>query len=134
MFYVSTDRTKFTPEAVQILLKQTYWAKDRDIETIRASMENSLCFGVFLSEDDTLIGFARAITDYATTFYLADVIIHEKYRGIGAGKALIDSVVNNELVGHLRGHLITKDAHGLYEKYGFVSVHNKYMGKDAKKK
>ena len=55
-------------------------------------MENSICFGVFLNEDVKQVGFARVITDYATTYYICDVIIDSEYRGNGLGKRLLEAI------------------------------------------
>lgn len=52
----------------------TYWANNRTIEQIEESLANSFCYGMFL-DDDRLVGFARVISDLATTYYLCDVII-----------------------------------------------------------
>lgn len=45
------------------------------------------CFCVFGAyENDKFVGMARVITVFATTFYIADVIVDGKYRGKGMGK------------------------------------------------
>ena len=109
------------------LLKTTYWANTRSLETIEKSMRNSSCYGVYLDEEKKLIGFARVISDDATTYYLCDVVIDPAYRGRGLGKALVSHIVSlPEYVG-LRGLLLTKDAHGLYEKFGFEAVNGRAM-------
>ena len=56
-------------EEVERLLKMTYWADTRPIEKIEKSMDNSECYGLFIEGIDRLVGFARVITDYATTYY-----------------------------------------------------------------
>ena len=71
-----------------------------------------------LDENNHLIGFARIITDFVTTFYLMDVVIEEAYRGQGIGRMLMDEIMKD--VGHLYGILHTENAHGFYEAYGFV--------------
>ena len=114
---ISDDKTKFPVEKAIELLHTTYWAEKRDPEVIRKSIENSIVFGVY--SEDSLIGMARVITDFATTFYLADVIIDEKYRGNGIGKKLISTIVSDNRFSSLLGILVTKDAHGLYEHFGF---------------
>ncbi len=112
---------------VAALLKTTYWANTRSLETIEKSMRNSSCYGVYLDEEKKLIGFARVISDDATTYYLCDVVIDPAYRGRGLGKALVSHIVSlPEYVG-LRGLLLTKDAHGLYEKFGFEAVSGRAM-------
>lgn len=114
---ISDDKSKFPVEQAIELLHTTYWAEKRDTEVIRKSIENSIVFGVY--SDDSLIGMARVITDFATTFYIADVIIDEKYRGKGLGKKLISTIMSDERFSSLFGILVTRDAHGLYEHFGF---------------
>ena len=110
---------------VEKLLKMTYWADRRPTETIEKSMRNSACFGIRSGEDQKLIGFARVISDYATTWYLCDVIIDPEYREQGLGKALV-SHITTQFSGQ-RGLLLTRDAHGLYAHYGFASAGDRAM-------
>ena len=114
---ISDDKSKFPVEKAIELLHTTYWAENRDSEVIRKSIDNSIVFGVY--KDDSLIGMARVISDFATTFYIADVIIDEKYRGNGLGKKLISTIMSDERFSSLFGILVTRDAHGLYEHFGF---------------
>ena len=110
---------------VERLLKMTYWADKRPTETIEKSMRNSACFGIRSGEDQKLIGFARVISDYATTWYLCDVIIDPEYREQGLGKALVSHIT--EKFSGMRGLLLTRDAHGLYAQYGFASADGRAM-------
>lgn len=114
---ISDDKSKFPVEQAIELLHTTYWAENRAPEVIRKSIENSIVFGVY--SEDNLIGMARVISDFATTFYIADVIIDEKYRGQGLGKKLISTIMSDERFSSLLGILVTRDAHGLYEHFGF---------------
>ena len=114
---ISDDKSKFPVEKAIELLHTTYWAENRDPEVIRKSIDNSIVFGVY--SEDSLIGMARVISDFATTFYIADVIIDEKYRGNGLGKKLISTIMSDERFSSLFGILVTRDAHGLYEHFGF---------------
>jgi len=123
---------KMNINEVKQLIAQTYWAKDRTIDVIRKSMENSICFGVFLDNDVKQVGFARVITDYATTYYICDVIIDSQYRGYGFGKKLMESIVSDQDFCDLKGILVTKDAHGLYEKFGFAKDGSIFMQKARK--
>ncbi len=111
------------------LLKLTYWADKRPMEQIEESMRHSACYGIYLNGVEGLVGFARVISDHATTWYLCDVIIDPAYRRRGLGKALISHIVNLPEYSGLRGILMTKDAHGLYEKFGFETVQGRAMSK-----
>jgi len=106
-------------EDIQRLLKMTYWADKRSPETVEKSVRNASCYGVYLDDVNKLVGFARVISDYATTFYLADVIIDPEYQRPGFGTALVSYVLSRPEYQGLRGILLTKNAHGLYRKFGF---------------
>ena len=112
------------------LLHDTYWARNRTIETVTDSIKNSLCFGIY--KDNVQIGFARCITDYATTYWLCDVIIENSHRNLGLGKRLIKYIVEHDKLKSLYGILSTRDAHGLYEQYGFERESNGFMHKCSK--
>ena len=114
---------------VMALLRQTYWADRRPEEQVRKSMEHSRCYGVYLEEAQKLVAFARVISDFATTYYLCDVIVDASCRGSGLGRALISYIENLSEYQGLRGILITRDAHGLYEKFGYQTLNGRAMVK-----
>ena len=128
-FRIINDPDKIKSEEVLRLLKMTYWANNRTIEQIEESMASSFCYGLFLVEEERLVGFARVISDLATTYYLCDVVIDLKYQHQGLGKALVSHIVSLPQYRKLRGILLTRDAHGLYEKFGFETVKDRAMVK-----
>jgi len=111
------------------LLDKTYWANNRKKEINKKAIENSICIGIY--KNNKIVGFARIVTDYATMYWLCDVIIGENHRKSGLGKKLIEIVTQMKELDGLFGLLATRDAHGLYEKYGFYQVGEKYMRKDG---
>ncbi len=111
------------------LLRMTYWAEKRPAEQIERSMRNSSCYGIRRETSGELVGFARVISDYATTYYLCDVIVDPDYRGRGLGKALVSYIDARPEYAGLRGFLITRDAHGLYRQFGYEVVNDRVMGK-----
>ena len=128
-FSIIEGADRIDPDDVARLLKTTYWANKRPKEQIRRSMDNSSCYGVYADDEQKLVGFARVISDFATTFYLADVIIDQDYRHRGLGQALVSYILSQPEYACLRGILLTKDAHGFYEKYGFETVNGRAMVK-----
>jgi len=122
-YSIITDKEKFDVDVIHSFLTHSYWAEGISKEVIQRSIDGSLCFGVF--ENDKQIGFARMITDHATFAYLADVFILEEYRGRGLSKWLMEVIMSYPgLQGLRRMMLATRDAHGLYEKFGFVPLMN----------
>ena len=111
------------------LLRMTYWADKRSAEQIKKSMRNSSCYGVRLDDDKKLVGFARVISDYATTYYLCDVIIDTVYQHMGLGTALVSYIESLPEYAGLRGILIKRDAHDLYRKYGYEVLNDRVMVK-----
>ncbi len=84
---------------------------------------------MYLDNEDKLVGFARVISDYATTYYLCDVIIDTAFQHMGLGTALVSYIESRpEYVG-LRGILITRDAHDLYRKFGYEVLNDRVMVK-----
>ena len=120
---------KMNIDEVIRLLRMTYWANKRPPEQIEKSMQNSSCFGVRLDGDKKLVGFARVISDYATTYYLCDVIIDTDYQHMGLGTALVSYIESLPEYAGLRGLLITRDAHDLYRKFGYEVVNSRVMVK-----
>ncbi len=123
----SADKMDFSE--VMSLLKQTYWANQRPPEQVRKSMENSRCYGVYLDDEHKLVGFARIISDFSTTYYLCDVIVDPAYQHQGLGYALVSYIENLPEYDGLRGILITRDAHALYEKFGYQTLNDRAMVK-----
>lgn len=123
-FLISDNPALLQADAIYAMLHKSYWANERTRETILRSIAHSLCFGAY--HEGEQVGFARCITDYATSFLLADVIIDERFRGQGLGKAMVSAILAHEALQGLTGTLATRDAHTLYERFGFVSVEAKY--------
>jgi N-acetylglutamate synthase-like GNAT family acetyltransferase len=121
-YLISTDRDRLNVEMIHdYLANSSYWAMGRSIERVRRSIENSLSFGVYINQEQ--VGFARVVTDYATFAWLADVFIREEYRCRGLSKWLVEVIVAHpQLQGLRRFLLLTRDAHGLYRRYGFNSL------------
>lgn len=121
-FYITDDRNVILDKYVEVtdLLRNAYWAKDRERSIMRSAIANSLNYAVFETSSNRLVGFARVVTDYATIFYLCDVFVAEEFRGLGLGKMLIEWIVlHEEKLRGVNGLLKTRDAKALYEKYGF---------------
>jgi uncharacterized damage-inducible protein DinB/GNAT superfamily N-acetyltransferase len=121
-FLVSTDPALLdVPLIHEFLSAHSYWAAGRPLEVVRRSLANSLCFGLY--EGERQVGFARVVTDRATFAWLCDVFVLEGHRGRGLAKWLIGCVMSHtDLQGLRRVLLGTRDAHGLYERYGFTPL------------
>ena len=122
-YHVSTDRSKLDLNTIiDYLSNRSYWAKGRTRETIEKSIANSTCFGLYDLENKQ-VGFARVVTDFCVFAWLMDVFILEEFRDKGLGKMLMKEIIEFEdFQGIRRWGLGTRDAHKLYEKFGFQLI------------
>jgi N-acetylglutamate synthase-like GNAT family acetyltransferase len=124
-YKVSSAPEDISISVVHQFLSDSYWAKNIPLKTLQKAIDNSLCFSVIAesSEQKELVGFARMITDKATFAYLADVFVLDSHRGNGLSKLLMKSILQHpDLQGLRRMVLATKDAHGLYQQFGFKKL------------
>lgn len=120
-FTVTCDPARVDRAVIADFLASSYWARGIPAATVEKSLANSLCFA--LLDGDRLVGFARVISDHATIAYLGDVFVLPEYRGQGLSKWLMECITSHpELQGLRRWILATRDAHGLYEKFGFTPL------------
>lgn len=118
---VSTDKSRLNVVAIHAYLTNSYWAKGRTMETVQKSIDNSLCFGVYV--DDEQVGFARVVSDLTIFAYIMDVFIFPQHQGNGYGKRLMEAIMSSEdLVDVDNWFLRTMDAQGLYSQFGFEEL------------
>jgi GNAT superfamily N-acetyltransferase len=122
-YSISTDRARLDLGLIHNYLStETYWATGRSREVVERSIENSLAFGIYKAGEQ--VGFARIVTDYATFGWVADVFVLPEHRGQGLSKWLMEVILAHpRLQGFRRWVLATKDAHGVYERFGFIPLH-----------
>ena len=132
-FTISTDKSRLQFDVIyRFLIEESYWSQGRTREQTERAIEHSLCFGVY--QGDRQIGFARVVSDFATFAYLGDVFVLAEFRGRGLSKWLMETIVEYpDLQGLRRWILATRDAHGLYEQYGFAPLRfpERWMEKTA---
>ncbi|MCG8321036.1 MAG: GNAT family N-acetyltransferase [Cytophagales bacterium] len=120
-YTISTDQDRLDTDVIYGYLTRSYWAEGIPRNMVVKSVKNSLCFGIYYQLQQ--IGFARVISDYARFAYLADVFVLEPHQGKGLSKWLLEKIVHHpQLQGLSRFMLGTRDAHGLYEKFGFRTI------------
>ncbi len=118
MALISTDKKKLDIDYIFEVLSKTYWAHSRSIDEIKESINNSLCFGMYI--DGKQMGFARVVTDKVVFSYLMDVFIDERFRGQNFGSELIDKIYHHKDLVNVKNHYLhTKDAQEFYKKHGF---------------
>jgi N-acetylglutamate synthase-like GNAT family acetyltransferase len=122
-YTISTDDSLLDIRVIHdFISRESYWGQGRAIAVVQRALDHSLNFGLY--KDRQQIGFARVVTDYATFAWVADVFVLPAYRGRGLSKWLMAVILSHsELQGFRRWVLATKDAHGLYARFGFIPLH-----------
>lgn len=117
-YRISADPRLLDARAVRDFLNKTYWAKGRSLAQVKKSLKHSLCFGLYHGREQ--VGLARVITDHTTFAYLCDVYVRKDHQGKGLGKRLVAHVLRSPKLKALKGMCLrTRDAHGLYRRFGF---------------
>jgi len=121
-YEISTDPARLDVDAIHAYLVRSYWSPGIPRDTVERAVRHSLCFGVY-DACGAQVGFARVVTDHATFAYLCDVYVLEAHRGHGLAKRMMrELMAHPALSGARRVMLATRDAHGLYQKSGFVEA------------
>lgn len=121
-YTLSTDIRDMDVDLIQSELSDSYWARGVPREIVIRSLAHSLCFAAF-DPSARQVAFARAITDTATFAYIADVFVVKSCQGQGIGTWLMAQVIQHpQLQGLRRMLLATRDAHGLYRRFGFTPL------------
>jgi len=119
-YLLTDDSRRLDLDAVCAMLRSTYWANDRPRSVIEKSIRHSVCLS--LIHEGQQVGFTRGVTDHATFTWLCDVIVHPDHRGKGLGKWMVQCFLEHPELQTISHHLCTKDAHALYEEFGFKRI------------
>jgi GNAT superfamily N-acetyltransferase len=105
----------------RFLSEDAYWSQGMPRDTFERAVDNSLSFAAY--DGETLAGYARVVTDKSTFAWLCDVFVLPAHRGRGVSRLLMDAVMGHTELRGLRNFLLaTRDAHGLYARYGFTAL------------
>jgi GNAT superfamily N-acetyltransferase len=117
-YRVSFDKAELDVAAIHAFLADSYWATDMPLAVLERSIAGSACIGLYRGDEQ--VGFARAVTDYATFAYLMDVYVLAAHRGQGLAKWMVEVLLGAlGTEGFRKILLATRDAHALYEQLGF---------------
>jgi GNAT superfamily N-acetyltransferase len=121
-YRISMDPDQLQLEVIHGFLTTCYWSPGIPLETVAKAIRHSVCVGAY-AESGEQVGFARLVTDHATFAYLGDVFVLEPHRGKGLSLAMVGTLLDlPDTQAVRRVLLVTRDAHGVYEKLGFERI------------
>ncbi len=129
-YELDDDPRRIDVDAVHAYLTRSYWAEGRSREAV-ARLVDDAARVVGLYHDGEQIGFCRAVSDGETFAYLADVYVLDAHQGKGLGVELVREMVDNGDLAAVRWYLHTRDAAGLYSRFGFGPPSERGMERSA---
>lgn len=132
-YEVDDDPGRVDRDAVFAFLSgEAYWATWRSRADVDAQLDGAWrLVGAYETDTGAMVGFARAVSDGVAIAYLADVYVIERARGNGLGYALVDAMIERGPGRHFQWQLHTRDAHGLYARFGFGPPDERYLERPA---
>jgi GNAT superfamily N-acetyltransferase len=119
-YVISTDPARLDLDVIHGFLVRSYWADGRSRERVAQAIAGSIPFGLYHATSGQ-VGFARVVTDGVVLAFLADVFVLEPHRGHGFGAWLVEVALGLPELARVRRWLLgTRDAHGLYRRFGFA--------------
>ncbi|KAK3316200.1 hypothetical protein B0H66DRAFT_625112 [Apodospora peruviana] len=96
-YAMSTDKTRIDLAALDDAFGSdlVWWAKRLPDDELKTMVEQSFCVGLYWVRDDreeTMVGFARLVTDYVTIAYLTDVYVLGEHQGKGLATYMMTAI------------------------------------------
>ena len=112
-------------DAVTKWLGQTWWSPGiTKKEVIFGARNSSLVVGGF-DERGNQLSYLRVISDKVRFAYILDVIVDPALRRQGIGRRMVKfAMESREMSLVYQWLLVTRDAHGVYAKVGFLPLDN----------
>lgn len=119
----SFDPSRLQLDRIHAMLDTSYWFAGVRREVIEQAVANSFVLGVYEQSTGAQVGVARIVTDFASFAWICDVFVDPAHRGRGLSKRMMSEILSCPRFATIRRFcLATRDAHTLYERFGFVHV------------
>ena len=96
-----------------------FWAQNRSLEDLKTAISHSNPV-ISAWHKDSLIGFARATSDWVYRATIWDVVVNPTYQGAGIGRKLIHTTLSHPALAKVeRVYLMTTQQKEFYKRIGF---------------
>lgn len=116
-----TERKPTVEEYIQ--LRSSVGWKILQHDKIKKGLDNSI-YCVCAEDQGNIIGFGRIVGDYATIFYIQDIIVKPPYQKQKIGtlimKKLMEYIDNNCIDDAIIGLIAISELDKFYKKFGFT--------------
>lgn len=110
-------------EELHDLYQKEWWTKGRTLKETKDCVNGSQVNIGILNGENTLIAYARVVTNFTFKAFIFDIIVSEKERGRGFGGKLIKLIKSHNSLGLVKNFELycLPEMFSFYEKYGFFS-------------
>ena len=127
-YELDDDPDRVDVDAVfRFLSEEAYWVRGRSRETVERLVHGSTRVIAAYGPGGELVGFARVMSDASNMAWLGDVFVLSEHRGKGIGVELVREAVDDPRYRDCLWYLNTRDAHALYERFGFTHAPDRTM-------
>ena len=121
-YELDDDRDRVDVDAVHAFLVEAYWSAGRPRATVERLIREATRVVAVYDPDGKLVAFARVVSDAENMAWLGDVYVLPAHRGRGLGVAVVGAAVDHPAHAGCQWYLGSRDAHGLYERFGFRAL------------
>lgn len=107
---------------LETMFADTYWAADRTVAGIEEMLnESDLVVALEESDTETLVAFARVLTDFTYRAFVEDVLVARPFRGEDYGRELVERVIEHPDLSAVDSFTLgcETDLVPFYEQFGF---------------
>ena len=107
--------------------ENTFWAKGRSLKNLKIMLSNSTVI-ITVWNQNKLIGFGRANSDYSFRCVLWDIVVEKSYQRSGVGKLIVTSLLSNRLIANAeKTYVMTTEFANFYKRMGFQLEKNQNL-------
>lgn len=118
---ISTNKNSVKPKELMQIWASVGWSTgpgEFAPQTVKSAIQNTSLLISARNEDGKLIGMARVFSDGKFTSYLAELVVHPDYQGMGVGRKIVE--VLKDRCGHTTIVFeTTENNRKFYKKCGF---------------
>ncbi len=100
------------------------WVHATDPGRLRVAIDNSALSLVACTTDETVVGYARAMSDGAFAVYIADILVHPDWQRQGIGGQLLEGILERYPMQTFHHQVLISErgAEGFYRHHGLTPI------------
>ncbi len=116
-------------EQIHSMMKNEWWCSNRSLSDVVRVIDGSDFLLGAVNENESVVGFARVLTDFIYKAVIFDVIVLPSLRNTGLGKEIIRNLLDSNKLKDVKSFELycPERISGFYRKLGFAECESKFM-------